>query len=670
MPGWNDFVAPKRLDSLFWHRIWRECGSPPTGVVAQLMRKTRGEYHKAIRFVKRNEDRIRAEKLAHSLMERKSRDFWRDIKRMNGSCSQVPNIIDSVIGDTEIANHFAGEYEKLFNSVSFDYNEMQTLLNELDIDCAACDPSLVCITTGDIIKAVKHVKPSKKDGFNLLTSDHFIKGSYSLYSHLANLFTMMIWHGYSPDGFNISTIQPLMKDKRKTANSSSNYRAIALCSPLAKVFDWLILSKFNDNFATEDLQFGFKPSCSTAKCTFTLNECVNYFKRNGSHVYVLLLDASKAFDKVNYVRLFNLLRERGIHPMFLKCLLYMYTNQRLNVSWNLRKSKYFQVSNGVKQGGVLSPTLFGIYVNDLLNRLKNSPFGCRVGHTYSGAFAYADDVALVAPSLYSLRKMCAICSQFATEYQLQFNPSKCKLVDTSGTGGFSFYFNGTAVDVVTKGIHLGHSIGVESSSTQIDMLVRDLTQRVNAIRSNFHSCSPEVKRRLFSTLCTSFYGLCQVDIDSNDFNRFLVAWRKSLRLLFNLPSRCHNVLIPLITLFDDILHQVAARYVRFINSCLQSNSFIRFFTRLIIQGSGSHVGNSYNFIISMFNWSSEFIVQCADVKYVTCVIHDHFYNFLDEISIQNACFIREILYDLYNVPPGLILQRFELQNLLLYLCTY
>ena len=544
VPGWNDFVAPKRLDSLFWHRIWCECGSPTAGVAAQLMRKARGDYHKAIRFVKRHEDRIRAEKLAHSLVERKPRDFWREVKRMSGSRPQQPNIVDSVTGDNEIANHFAGEYEKLFNSVSFDGSEMHTLLNELDLDCATCDPSLIHITADDVISAVKHVKPSKKDGFNILTSDHFIKGSYSLYSHLANLFTMMIWHGYSPDGFNISTIQPLAKDKRKSVNSSSNYRAIALCSPLAKVFDWLILSMFSDKFITEDLQFGFKPSCSTAKCTFTLNECINYFRLNGSHVYVLLLDASKAFDKVNYVRLFYLLRERGIHPMFLKCLLYMYTNQRLNVSWNFRKSKYFNVTNGVKQGGVLSPTLFGVYVNDLLTRLKNSPFGCRVGHKYSGAFAYADDIALVAPSLFSLRKMCAICSQFADKYQLQFNPSKCKIVDTSGKGAFSFYFNGTTVDVGTNGIHLGHSIGVDSSSIQIDMLVRDLTQRVNAIKSNFYLCSPEVKRLLFSTFCTSFYGLCQVDIDSNAFNRFLIAWRKSLRFLFNLPSYLLSLVPP------------------------------------------------------------------------------------------------------------------------------
>ena len=51
----------------------------------------------------------------------------------------------------------------------------------------------------------------------------------------------MVFHGFSPDGFNIATIQPLIKDQIKYINNSDNYRAIALSSALAKVFDWIII---------------------------------------------------------------------------------------------------------------------------------------------------------------------------------------------------------------------------------------------------------------------------------------------------------------------------------------------------------------------------------------------------------------------------------------------
>ena len=68
--------------------------------------------------------------------------------------------------------------------------------------------------------------------------------------------------------------------------------------------------KSADAFKTSDLQFGFKPQSSTAKFTFALMETVNYFQQNISiYVYVLLLDATKAFDKVNYAKLFNSLMD-------------------------------------------------------------------------------------------------------------------------------------------------------------------------------------------------------------------------------------------------------------------------------------------------------------------------------------------------------------------------
>ena len=76
-------------------------------------------------------------------------------------------------------------------------------------------------------------------------------------------------------------------------------------------------------FKTSDLQFGFKLQSFTAKCTFALMETVNYFQQNKSHVYVLLLDATKAFDKINYVILFNLLMDQGMNPLLIRCLLYV-----------------------------------------------------------------------------------------------------------------------------------------------------------------------------------------------------------------------------------------------------------------------------------------------------------------------------------------------------------
>ena len=67
-----------------------------------------------------------------------------------------------------------------------------------------------------------------------------------------------------------------------------------------------------------------------------------YFQHNKSDVFVLLLDATKAFDEVNYVKCQI---DRGINPVLIRCLLYMYTNQHLNISWNNSMSDYFSTTN-------------------------------------------------------------------------------------------------------------------------------------------------------------------------------------------------------------------------------------------------------------------------------------------------------------------------------------
>ncbi len=63
-------------------------------------------------------------------------------------------------------------------------------------------------------------------------------------------------------------------------------------------------------------------------------ETVNYFKRNGTNQFALMQDTSKAFDRVNYVKLVRLLVKRNICPFVLRCLLHMYINQNMNVVWN------------------------------------------------------------------------------------------------------------------------------------------------------------------------------------------------------------------------------------------------------------------------------------------------------------------------------------------------
>ena len=162
-------------------------------------------------------------------------------------------------------------------------------------------------------------------------------------------------------------------------------------------------------------------------CSTILIETIQYQDENGRQaVYVLFLDASKAFDRVCYSELFNILLDKNVCPRIVHLLCYMYLNQACCVKWNRNISTDFSVSNGVKQGAVISPILFSTYMDTLFKQLKRNSIGCHVGSVYAGAFGYAYDVALVTPSLYSLKCMIATCEEFAKKHQITFNPTKSK----------------------------------------------------------------------------------------------------------------------------------------------------------------------------------------------------------------------------------------------------
>ena len=209
----------------------------------------------------------------------------------------------------------------------------------------------------------------------------------------------MINHGYAPAEFLKSSMLPLPKGARADLSNSDMYRSIAISSLLGKILDNVIIERQQDFLSSSNYQFGFKPKSSTVLCPTMVNETIQYYtEKGGRAVYLLLLDASKAFDKVSYEKLFELLLARNVCPKIVK-LLY-YTHQKCHVRWNNKQSDPFSVSNGVKQGSVISPLLFSIYIDNLFSKLKQLGLGCHVGLTYAGAFGYADAIALVSPSIY------------------------------------------------------------------------------------------------------------------------------------------------------------------------------------------------------------------------------------------------------------------------------
>ncbi len=101
--------------------------------------------------------------------------------------------------------------------------------------------------------------------------------------------------------------------------------------------------------------------------------------------------------------------------ILLRCLFYMYSHLQAFITWGSAHSDIFNVSNGVRQGSVLSPILFGYYMEELIEIIVKRNIGCIIGDLFTGILVYADDIVLLAPRRHALQLMVHTCSSYANE---------------------------------------------------------------------------------------------------------------------------------------------------------------------------------------------------------------------------------------------------------------
>ena len=114
--------------------------------------------------------------------------------------------------------------------------------------------------------------------------------------------------------------------------------------------------------------------------------------------------------------------------IFVRLLIFMYIHQSCKVRWNKTYSESFSVVDGVRQGAVLSPSLFSLYIDKLLMTLKSSGFGCHVGNHFYGASVYADDIILLSPTRSGLQEMFTLCYNYFNKHDIiiSTNPDPAK----------------------------------------------------------------------------------------------------------------------------------------------------------------------------------------------------------------------------------------------------
>ena len=185
--GWNDYVDQYFKSSLLWHNIWKANGQPSLGIIADLHKKTRSEYHKICKMVMKREGEIKSNKMAEALSAGNGLSFWKEVKRACSKKVFYPGMVDDVVGEQDIAAVFAEKFDTLYNCVSYNTNDMNVLKNDIDnamyemrkFNCIHDNHS---ISTMDVRTSLTKLQSSKSDGSTQVLSDHFIHAGIYLYS--------------------------------------------------------------------------------------------------------------------------------------------------------------------------------------------------------------------------------------------------------------------------------------------------------------------------------------------------------------------------------------------------------------------------------------------------------------------------------------------------------
>ena len=174
-------------------------------------------------------------------------------------------------------------------------------------------------------------------------------------------------------------------------------RGIAICPIMSKVFERCLLKQLQLCVASTNNQFGFKKGLSCSHAIYSVRNIVIRFVSRGSTVNLCSIDLSKAFDKVNHHGLYIKLIKRHIPVLFLELVENLFSSCYTRIKLDEHWSEEFRVDFGVRQGSVLCPFLFAIYIDDI-GTLCNPGNGLYT-------VLYADDIILLVPFVVPLEKI-------------------------------------------------------------------------------------------------------------------------------------------------------------------------------------------------------------------------------------------------------------------------
>ena len=399
---------------------------------------------------------------------RNSRFFWKLLDKLNAKNND--NLFKSGISGKRWKSHFQELFTKNADDTPIPNSPSTTGPLDYDISSEELEDASYILRNG---------KSTGKDGI----LNEMIRCLLNTHPDIIlRLFNTILSSGLPVLPWNTSIFSPIHKKGSKM--DPDNYRAIALSCCLSKFYA-AILNRRLLNFAIENniihkSQLGFMPGnrCSDAMIIL-YNLFVKYCKQRNGYMYGCFVDFRKAFDTIPRHLLFQKLLSHNITGKFYDSIKNMYTQDLACISLGEEITSSFRINQGVKQGCILSPLLFNIFLADLPDQLNHGDARpVQINDTESlNSLIWADDLLILSESESGLNTMLQNLLSYTQKNLMHVNLDKTKCMIFNKTGRLirrTFSFGNTRLEMVKEYKYLGFLV---TPSFNITTALVDLKDR-------------------------------------------------------------------------------------------------------------------------------------------------------------------------------------------------
>ena len=387
-----------------------------------------------------------------AIEEHKPTEFWNLVKEIkNWGSSQ--NKVENNIEPNDWLNHFQellNEGEDAPDSFKLELHRLESEPRFSKLDYR--------ISVSELNKAMKRLNTKSAPGTDKISGKLLCVGNTELQQVLILFFNKLFSHAFQPHTHSLNFLVPIFK--KGEIWMPDNY----IGSALAKIFELILLGRLEEEIYKEHPispnQIGFKKGHRTADLIFVLKTIIDKIVRNDKQkLFVAFIDFRKAYDRVNRTLLFLKLQRIGLKGLFYRNIKNLSSVVSYLVKCHGGHLEAIHSKYGLKQGRVLSPILFNLYIDDIKEIFDSSCDPVCILKKPLSHFLYADDLALISTTQSGLNNCLAKLEKFSKTWQLELNLSKCKVLVFNYSGkllkGMKFTFNGIALEVVQSYCYLG-----------------------------------------------------------------------------------------------------------------------------------------------------------------------------------------------------------------------